>query len=64
MKMAIVGAGLSGATLVNEFVNHPTINKLQIDVYEPRDLLCVGQAYQPDTNLSLIHISEPTRQVR
>lgn len=56
MKMAIVGAGLSGATLVNEFVNHPTINKLQIDVYEPRDLLCVGQAYQPDTDEAILNL--------
>lgn len=56
MKIAIVGAGLSGATLVNEFVSHPTIHKLQIDVYEPRDLLCVGQAYQPDTDEAILNL--------
>ena len=50
MKIAIVGAGASGATLVRKFIQiAEKFNELQIDVFEKREILVVGQPYEPDT---------------
>lgn len=50
MKIAIVGAGASGATLVRKFVQvADNFTELQIDVFEKRDTLVVGQPYEADT---------------
>lgn len=50
MKIAIVGAGASGATLVRKFVSElQTLDSLNIDVFEKRESLVVGQPYEPDT---------------
>ena len=50
MKIAIVGAGASGATLVRKFIQiAEKFNELQIDVFEKREIIVVGQPYEPDT---------------
>jgi uncharacterized NAD(P)/FAD-binding protein YdhS len=46
MKIAVVGAGISGASVVKSLLSHDNFNtKDQIDVYEPRESLGVGLPY-------------------
>lgn len=56
MKIAIVGAGPSGATLVRKFVQAADqLESLQIDVFEKRNTLVVGQAYEADTTEAIMN---------
>ena len=49
MKIAVVGAGISGASVVRALLTHPNFkNSDQIDVFEPRDTLAVGLPYNPN----------------
>lgn len=48
MKIAVVGAGISGASVVRALLTHSNFTSNdQIDVYEPRDSLAVGLPYDP-----------------
>lgn len=49
MKIAVVGAGVSGASVVKALLTHSNFKtKDQIDVFEPRKTLAVGLPYDPD----------------
>lgn len=56
MHIAVVGAGLSGALVVHNFVTSPYIDELTIDIYEPRERLAAGQAYQDDTHEAILNL--------
>lgn len=48
MKIAVVGAGVSGASVVRALLTHPNFTSNdQIDVFEPKDTLAVGLPYNP-----------------
>lgn len=48
MKIAVVGAGVSGASVVRALLTHSNFtSKDQIDVFEPRETLAVGLPYNP-----------------
>lgn len=56
MKIAIVGAGASGSTLVRKFIQaSEVLNSLHIDVFEKRDQLVVGQPYEQDTTQAIMN---------
>lgn len=56
MKVAVVGSGLSGATTVKELVTTVAdSDKLEIHVFEPREKLIVGQAYQDETHEAIMN---------
>lgn len=56
MKIAIVGAGASGATLVRKFVQAAEeLNSLHIDVFEKRENLVMGQPYEADTTEAIMN---------
>ena len=43
MKIAVVGAGISGATIVKTCINHKNLKKEDhIEVFEPREILGAG----------------------
>lgn len=57
MKIAIVGAGLSGSTLLKTIINHPNFNDtFSIDIYESRDRLGVGLAYDHDDGVVMLNV--------
>ena len=48
MKIAVVGAGVSGAGVVRALLTHSNFTSAdQIDVFEPRDTLGPGLPYNP-----------------
>lgn len=56
MKIAIVGQGLSGASLLRSLIDHaPKSLTYQITVYEPFDQLASGFAYQNDSDVPLMN---------
>lgn len=57
MKIAIVGAGLSGASVLKTIINHENFNEsFSIDVYEKRDRLGVGLAYDSDDDVVMLNV--------
>lgn len=58
MKIAIIGAGLSGASVLRTILEHPNFNEEdQIDVFEPRELLGVGLPYDSDDESIMLNVS-------
>lgn len=58
MKIAVIGAGLSGASVVKTILSHPNFkNKDQIDIFEPRDTLGVGMPYEADGKSAMLNVS-------
>ena len=58
MKVAIVGAGISGASALKAIIDHPNFKKDdQIHVFEPRDILGAGLPYSPDDESVMLNIS-------
>lgn len=56
MKIAIIGFGLSGASLLRSLLEHaPENSHFEIDIYESHNELAKGQAYSQDTHSSLIN---------
>ncbi len=49
MRVAVVGAGVSGTSVVRTLLTHPNFKKDdQIDVFEPREILAAGLPYDPN----------------
>lgn len=49
MKIAIIGAGVAGITVLIEIVNHPAFDKtIEIDLYDTSELFGTGLPYQQD----------------
>ena len=49
MKIAIIGAGLSGSNVLKTILEHPNVSKEDsIDIFEPNALLGPGMPYAPD----------------
>ncbi|MBG9980287.1 FAD/NAD(P)-binding protein [Facklamia lactis] len=56
MKIAIVGQGLSGASLLRSLIEHaPKSVNYQITVYDPSEQLASGFAYQNDSGTPLMN---------
>lgn len=54
MKIAVVGAGISGASAVKSLLTHPNFKAEDtIDVFEPRETLGVGLPYVPSDDESI-----------
>lgn len=57
MKIAIVGTGLSGASVLKTLLSHPNFTKEDlIDVYEPRKNLGVGLPYDEDDHSVMLNV--------
>ena len=58
MKIAIVGAGISGGSVLKSIIDHPNFKKEdEIHVFEPRDILGVGLPYSPDDESVMLNVS-------
>lgn len=59
MNIAIVGCGIGGIHILKTIINHKNFNKdLKIHIFEPRDELGVGLAYEDDTKYKLLNVHE------
>lgn len=64
MKIAIVGAGISGASALKAILDHPNFkSKDEIHVFETRDLLGVGLPYGPDDETVMLNVSPDSLSV-
>lgn len=64
MKIAIIGAGISGASVLKSIVDHPKLNKHdQIHLFEPREKIGVGLPYSPDDESVMLNISPDSLSV-
>lgn len=58
MKIAIVGAGISGGSVLKSIIDHPHFKREdEIHVFEPRDILGVGLPYSPDDKSVMLNVS-------
>lgn len=58
MKIAIVGAGISGASALKSIINHQNLEKEdQIHLFEPRNKIGVGFPYRSDSKTAMLNIS-------
>lgn len=58
MKIAIVGAGISGSSVLKTLITHPNFKKDdQIEVYETRKLLGVGLPYDSDDESVMLNVN-------
>lgn len=58
MKIAIVGAGISGASALKAIIDHPNFSKNdQIHLFEPRAKVGVGLPYGADDDSIMLNIS-------
>lgn len=58
MKIAIVGAGISGGSVLKSIIDHPNFKKEdEIHVFEPREILGLGLPYSPDDQSVMLNIS-------
>lgn len=58
MKIAIIGAGLSGSSVLRSIITHSNFkNGDQIDVFEPRGSLGVGLPYDIDDESIMLNVS-------
>lgn len=58
MKIAIVGAGISGSSALKAIMDHPNFKgEDEIHVFESRDLLGVGLPYRPDDESAMLNVS-------
>lgn len=58
MKIAIIGAGISGASALKAIIDHPNFDKEdQIHLFEPREKIGVGLPYSPDDESIMLNIS-------
>lgn len=56
MKVAIIGMGISGSSVLKELVDRQILNSdLSLDIYEPRDQIAVGSAYGQDDSVLLMN---------
>lgn len=56
MKLAIVGMGISGSSVLKHLYDLNALTEEdQVDVYEPREQIAVGFAYQSDDLLLLMN---------
>lgn len=56
MRIAVVGSGPSGSTIVRELLTSPlNEGQLNIDVFEEDEKLVVGQAYEADTHEAIMN---------
>lgn len=54
MRIAVVGAGISGASVVKALLTHSNFKENdQIDIFEPRKILGAGLPYQPSDDESI-----------
>src|SRR5699024_42391 len=57
MKIAVIGGGLSGATIIKTLLNHQHFKTTdQIDVFEKREHLGVGLAYDYDDSSVMLNV--------
>lgn len=58
MRIAVVGAGLSGSSIVKSIIDHEQFKKEDhIDVFEPRELLGAGLPYAADSEVVKLNVS-------
>lgn len=58
MKIAVVGAGISGSSVVKTILSHPNFTKEDIiEVFETRELLGVGFPYDEDDESIMLNVS-------
>lgn len=58
MKIAVVGAGVSGSSVLRTLITHENFkNEDIIEVFEPRETLGVGMPYDEDDNTVMLNIS-------
>lgn len=58
MKIAIVGGGISGASVLMSIIDHPNFNQnIEIDIFEPREILGLGLPYSPDDESVMLNVS-------
>lgn len=58
MKIAIVGAGISGASALKAIIDHPNFNQTdEIHLFEPREKVGVGLPYSSDDESVMLNIS-------
>src|SRR5699024_12377371 len=58
MKIAIVGAGISGSSVLKTLITHPNFKKDdQIEVYETRKLLGVGLPYDSNDESVMLNVN-------
>lgn len=56
MKIAVIGGGLSGASVIQSLIDHPSFTtKDEIDVFEPRERLGVGFPYDTDSEAVMLN---------
>src|SRR5690625_3198687 len=57
MKIAVVGAGISGATIVKTCINHKNFKKEDhIEVFEPREIIGGGLPYDQDDESIMLNV--------
>ncbi|MDN6195566.1 MAG: FAD/NAD(P)-binding protein [Atopostipes suicloacalis] len=58
MKIAIVGAGISGASILQTILDHPHLKEEdQIHLFEPREKIGVGFPYSSNNESAMLNIS-------
>ncbi|MDN6161331.1 MAG: FAD/NAD(P)-binding protein [Atopostipes sp.] len=58
MKIAIIGAGISGASVLQTILDHPRLkNDDQIHLFEPRERIGVGFPYSSDCKSAMLNLS-------
>lgn len=58
MKIAVVGAGISGSSVIKTILSHSNFTKEDtIEVFETRELLGVGFPYDDDDNSVMLNVS-------
>lgn len=64
MKIAIIGAGISGASALKSILEHPNFNsKDEIHIFEPRKKIGVGLPYGSDDESIMLNISPDSLSV-
>ena len=59
MNIAIVGFGVGGANILKNIINHENYyDEIKIHIFEKREELATGKAYEIDTNNKVLNVYE------